>query len=228
VSKRVVALVTILRITVLKVEVSSQIGHKDLHCCFGKCLTKTDPLATIEASKGKWMPLFAIGSEEERAFFVKSLWEELVWPLPLFRIFVECVEDDSDFSCCVNFVLSKGATFFGEVHWCVCSGGVLEAQCLLHGQVEERKILNSLECDDFAHKIFLIQVCDRSIFRDHLFPYSGELFPDFSKSFWVLREVGQNSLCCKLGGLNTCQEEIQKFVDNEVVCEDFGRLKEDS
>ena len=113
-----------------------------------------------------------------------------MWPLPLFSIHMERMEDDSDLGRSVNFVLSKGGSFFGEVNWRVCSGGVLEAQCLLHGHVEEIQILNCLESHDLAHKVFLAQVRDRRVLLDHLLPSSSELFPDFRKTLWVLREVG--------------------------------------
>ena len=101
------SVLVLLRLFILEVKELGQISGKELHVGLSEGLAKTDPPATAERSPAVGVALLAIRSEEERTLWVESLWQELVWSLPLFGVEMQAMEVERDSVTLLEGVLSS-------------------------------------------------------------------------------------------------------------------------
>ena len=116
VSNRIRVLVTIFLVHMLKVVVWSQISNQNLHCCFCKCFSEANSLATVEWSPRKCMSLLPIRFEIEWVVFVPSLRKELSGSLPLLTVEVKSIEINGHLSTSLDVVLAN-FTILLKVNW---------------------------------------------------------------------------------------------------------------
>ena len=89
------------------IEALSYVRRHNFHVHFCECLAETHSLATIERTEAEWVSLFTVWCQRQRTLKVKSVGKELLWLLPLGRVFVQTIKISEYVHTCFDVVLSN-------------------------------------------------------------------------------------------------------------------------
>jgi hypothetical protein len=208
-----------------EVEELGQICKHKLHVRLGQSLAETHSLAAAEGQPRELMAALSIRCEGKRTLRVKPLGKKLSWSLPLLGVEVEGWEINGELGPLEELHFVGSEVLCDHVlgrHL----GGWTESQGLHVDHVEELQVLDSLEGDELLEEGLLVEVGEAGVILKGLLSGFFELVTHLLKVVLVLDEMSDHRLGRKLGRYRARDEEVEQFVDDELIREDVGVVEE--